>query len=222
MRFDQIWLTIAQDLKQSIIRGELKPGERLKVNELAERYGVSNTPIREAFRYLGNLDFVENIPRKMVVIKGLSLKEIEDIYVVQIELEGLAARLAAKNVSTEDLEVLEENVRMMKRSCDLGDMDQYMALNGKFHELFAKFSRNERLRRSIANTRDHIERFRYLILGYPGKPRESLKQHQQILVALKAGDAQRSEKEVQNHVQIGYEVLINILKNENSQELSSR
>jgi DNA-binding GntR family transcriptional regulator len=212
VKFDQIWQTVAQDLKEAIIKGELSPGDRLKVNELAEHYGVSNTPIREAFRYLASHDFVENIPRKMVVVKGLSINEIEDIYAIQIELEGLAARLAARNCSPENLARLEENVRQMTAYYQQGEMDHYMTANAEFHELFTAFSGNRRLIRLIANTRDHINRFRYLILRYPDKPHESLKQHQRIFDALKKGDAETCGKEVRRHVRGGFETMQKILK----------
>jgi DNA-binding GntR family transcriptional regulator len=210
--FEEVWRTIAEDLRGAIITGELTTGERLKTADIAGRYGVSSTPVREALRHLESLGFVHFIPRKMGVVKEFSTREIEEIYTIQVELEGLAARLTSRRCSARELQKLKKNQKQMEAAYEKGKLDEYIRMNAEFHRLFSQFSGNQRLMKMIENTSDHIERFRFLILKYPGKPRDSLLQHQTILEALQARDPEAAEQAVKLHVTCGYELLRKIIE----------
>ena len=209
--FEQIWERVAQDLKDSITRGDLKPGTRLRIAELTARYGVSNTPIREAFRHLANLGFVENIPRRMVVVKAITLKDIEDISAIQGVLEGLAAHEAARRASHRDMKRLDDLFRRMARSLDEGNITRYMRLDADFHEAFIALSRNDMLIGMAGNVRDHIARFRTIMLRHPGRVQDSLAEHREVVSALLAHDPEAAERAVKRHITVAAELLKRIV-----------
>ena len=209
--FRQIWESIVEDLKQAIIRGELKGGQRLRIDELSLKYGVSNTPIRDAFRHLASLGFVENIPRRMVIVREISFKEIEDIYAIQSVLEGLAAELAVRLCGDEDVESLIGLFRRMEECVPRDDAEGYSTVDVEFHALFLRLSGNLRLVQMVDNARDHIARFRFLMLRHPGRLQESIGEHRRIVAAFLARDAEAANREVKHHNLVAVELLKRII-----------
>ena len=218
--FRQIWESIAEDLKQAIIRGELKGGERLRIDELSLKFGVSNTPIRDAFRYLANLGFVENIPRRMVVVREITLKEVENIYEIQGVLEGLAAGLAARRCTPEELDQLQSLCHRMERCVAEKDIEGYSAADVEFHALFVRLSGNPRLIQMVENARDHINRFRFLMLRSPGRLEESMSEHRRVIAALANRDAEAADREIRTHIAVSAELLKRMLKHRGESTLS--
>lgn len=205
--FRQIWETIAEDLKQAIIRGELKGGQRLRIEELSRKYGVSNTPIRDALRYLANLGFVENIPRRMVIVRKITLKEIEEIYAIQGALEGLAAGLAVQHCTEKDIESLTCLLDQMEKLVAQMDVEGYSRADVEFHSTIVRLSGNERLIKMVDESRDHIARFRFIRLRKPDLLRGSLSDHRRIVSALRTLDADAVSREMKDHVVMGAEPL---------------
>lgn len=208
--FERIWQTIAQDLKDAIIKGELEPGQRLRVTDLIERYGVSNTPIREAIHYLESQDFVRSIPRRMVVIREITLKDIEDTYDIQIALEGMAAGLAARNSSEAEIKKLSNLFDRMEKAIESGNIAHYAKIHQNFHEQCAAFSGNQRLSPLIRNARDQVQRFRFIMFHYPTRMRQTLKEHHRILQAIKDRDVGTAELAMREHIRISADFLKNI------------
>lgn len=209
--FRQIGETIAEDLKHAIIRGELKGGQRLRIDELSLKYDVSNTPIRDAFRHLANLGFIENIPRRMVVVREITLKEIEDIYAIQSVLEGLAAGLAIRRCGDGDVGSLNAIFRRMEGCARTGDVDGYSVADVEFHELFLRLSGNPRLVQMVANARDHIARFRFIMLRHSGRLEESVEEHRRILGTFMVRDADAANREVAQHILVSADLLKRII-----------
>ena len=217
--FRQIWESIAQDLKESIIKGELKPGQRLRIEDVTARYGVSNTPVREAFRSLASQGFVESIPRTKVIVKEITLKEIENIYAIHTVLEGLAAKLTAQNCDEKELRRLEDIYRHMEKYIQDGDIAKYMQADKEFHRLFIRCSENDILVTMAENLSSRIARFRFKTLRFPERAKESLNEHKKILNAFKNRKPNAAEKEVKSHILMSSEFLKKILKKD--EDLSS-
>ena len=197
--FSQIWQMIASSIKEAIIQGALPPGSRLKVEEIAAKYGVSATPVREAFHNLANLGFVENIPRRAVIVREITVADVEHIYAVQILLEGLAVRLAVENAANGDGRKLDGIFGRLERSLREGNLKRYIQTDAEFHEFFLRLSGNEYLQRIVANTRDHIARHRHVMLSVPGRAEESFRQHAAIVSAFKARDPEAGEAAMREH-----------------------
>jgi DNA-binding GntR family transcriptional regulator len=209
--FRQIWESIAEDLKQAIIRGEIAGGQRLRIDELSLKYGVSNTPIRDAFRHLASLGFVENIPRRMVIVRTISLKEIEDIYAIQSVLEGLAAELATHLCNDDDVDSLDRLHVRLEECVPRGDVEGYSAADVEFHATFLRLCGNLRLVQMVENTRDHIARFRFIMLRHPGRLQESIEEHRRIIAAFRARNADAANREVKHHILVSAELLKRII-----------
>ena len=196
----QIWETVADELREDIIRGVLTPGERLKVTEVAGRFGVSNTPVREAFRELAAEGFVEAVPRKMVIVKTVTPAEVRDIYDIQGALEGLAARRAAERAAPDDIARLRGFQALMETSLRSGDMEGFVAANRDFHQSFIGASGNGNLAALLGNLRDQVRRFRSIQFHSPGRPEESVGEHRLLLSAIERRDPEEAERLARVHI----------------------
>ena len=208
-KFGQIWSFVANDIKKKIIKGIISPGTRLKISELASKYNVSETPVREAIRLLASAGFVDSIPRKMVIVKEITMEEMIDVYTIQVVLEGLAAKFAVSRGGNKLIKKLETLNGHMKQWLEYDDFDRFVQANQEFHQTIIRASKNKKLIEVLENLRDQVHRYRFMQLSQPGRPNQSLKEHQQILMAFKSGDADFCEKCVKDHINMA----INIIKN---------
>ena len=110
---------ILETIRDAILKGTMKPGERVSEPDLAERFGISRTPIREAFRQLESEGYLEVVPRKGAVVASLSERDIEEFYAIKIILEGFAARMAADKLTAKEIERLENEVIKLEKELDV-------------------------------------------------------------------------------------------------------
>src|SRR6202451_3356957 len=132
-------------LRQEIVSGKLPPGYLLREAELAARFGVSKTPLREAFVRLEKDGFVEIAPYRSAVVAGYSQQDLREIYEVRELLEGLCAREAAVNIATEDLAALNRVVRDSEQALSSGETDRLTALIDEFDTLLYTQCKNSRI-----------------------------------------------------------------------------
>lgn len=198
--FGQIWKFVADDLRNKILKGTISPGTRLKISELASKYKVSETPVREAIRLLSSAGFVESFPRKMVIVKEITTEEMIDVYTIQAVLEGLAAKFAVIRGGNKLIKRLETLNEHMRQYLERNDFDKFVQANQEFHQAIIRASKNEKLIEVLENLRDQVHRFRFMQLSQSGRPKQSLKEHRQILKAFKTGDADLCEKSVKDHI----------------------
>ena len=137
---------VAEEIKDAILKGVLRPGNKLVETELTRSLGVSRTPLREAFRELAAEGYITVIPHKGSYVSTISEEEVLDLYSITSVLEGLATRLATptfqKGPERENLLALHED---LKAKCRIGDVDSYWASNRNFHQFIAENSGNGRL-----------------------------------------------------------------------------
>lgn len=175
---------VFETLREAIINGTLRPGERLMEVQLAEELGVSRTPVREAFRKLELEGFVVMVPRKGAYVAGISLKDITDVFEVRTALEALAAGLAAERITEEEVEELERFLVREAEIIEEGGISLFVESDTEFHDTLYRTSRNRRLIQILSNLRDEIQRFRSVSLAYPGRMREALEEHRKIVGAI--------------------------------------
>jgi DNA-binding GntR family transcriptional regulator len=194
-------------IRRSINEGELKPGDKLNADQVARQLKVSRTPVREAFHRLELEGFLRVEPCVGTVVVGPELQEVIDIYAIRINLEGLATRLATPHISTEDAATLEESVR------EIGDLrpgeDDYARINAPnraFHFGIYERSGNLPLVRIIESLWDRALRF-WAHIRYVTGSAQSTQEHQAILGAIRAKDAQRAERLMQGHLERSYQLL---------------
>ncbi|HRY13204.1 MAG TPA: GntR family transcriptional regulator [Syntrophomonadaceae bacterium] len=201
-------------IRTAIMNGVLQPRERLMEIQLAEELGVSRTPIREALRKLELEGFIVMVPRKGAYVADLSFKDIADVFEIRAALEGLAAGLAAERITEEELETMERLIVGKQEAINSGDIDKLVEVDTKFHELLYQSSRNDRLATIISNLREQIQRFRLTSLSFPGRNKESLREHKQLLEAIQARDSQLARQLAQEHIENAENVLLECIKME--------
>src|SRR6056297_685968 len=136
---------ILETIREAILKGNLKPGEKVAEPELAERFGISRTPIREAFRQLESEGYLQVIPRKGAVVASLSERDVEEFYAVKTILEGFAARLAAEKMTSKDIERMEAINSRLEQLAQQGDVKTFFKVHNEFHQLFIRAAENEKL-----------------------------------------------------------------------------
>jgi DNA-binding GntR family transcriptional regulator len=187
-------------LRQEIVTATLPPGYVLREAELAARFGVSKTPLREAFVRLEKDGFVQIAPYRSAVVAGYSRQDLREIYEVRELLEGLCAREAAVNIATEDLAALSRIVRDSAAALDEGDTKRLAALLDEFDVLLYAQSKNSRITAMLDNIRDHVTRIGRLTVAIPGRLGTSVQEHQAIYEAIVQRDGQRAETLMRQHI----------------------
>ncbi|MFY9417076.1 MAG: GntR family transcriptional regulator [bacterium] len=191
---------IYTEIRDKIIAGEYKTGDNLVELKLAEEYGVSRTPIREALLQLEQEGLVRYEPNRGVVVLGISNQDIQDIYVIRRLIEGVAAYWAASRATPEELESIAEVVDLIEFYTGKGDIEHITELDVKFHNLILEASKSRPLKQALGSFMHYIQRARTKSLKVPGRPEESLKEHKAILAALQARDPEKAQEAMTQHV----------------------
>jgi DNA-binding GntR family transcriptional regulator len=177
-------------LRQLILSGALVPGERIDQAELAQRFGVSVVPVREALARLQSSGLVRIVPHRGVFVESLSAEELVDIYNVRELLEEYAARLAAANLTDADVAALEEICERMATAGEAQDYDTFLALNRELHFRIYRAARRPYLLQIIEQLWDRSTRYRLLQLhAIPSRARDALFEIEAIIAACRRRDA---------------------------------
>ena len=198
---------IVETIRNAIVNGQLPSGTRVAEPELADKFGISRTPIREAFRQLESEGFITVIPRKGAVVASLSAKDVSDFYDLKAVLEGYAARCAAKKLTEKDLVKMETVNRQMEAAALKRDLRKVLALHNEFHDVFLTACGNEKLHLLVQGLVMQFQRFR-LILAMPGRIEGSVAQHREIIDAFRKQDGAMAESLVQKNALYGKKILL--------------
>ncbi len=199
---------ILETIREAILKGDLKPGEKVAEPELAERFGISRTPIREAFRQLESEGFLTVIPRKGAVVAALSERDVQEYYAVKSILEGYAAELAAQNLSEKELAKLESINERLKVLASAGDVKAFYKIHHEFHDIFLKAADNSKLYDLIQQLGMKFSRLRMASLSVEGRMAISVAEHDKLLAAFRQHDGKTAEALVKKTAAIGGNVLL--------------
>ncbi len=191
---------VFEHLRNSIINGDLKPGERLMEVQLAEHLGVSRTPVREAIRKLELEGLVVMVARKGAYVADVSIKDILDVLEVRSVLEGLAAYLSAERMTEEELEELELISYHFKRCIENGNTEGMIEKDMQFHDRIFKSTRNAKLIQIAQSFQEQVQRFRITYFSEYNQPKDLLMEHQVILEAIANRDAVAAQQVAQQHI----------------------
>jgi DNA-binding GntR family transcriptional regulator len=192
---------IYRSLSKAILNQELEPGTPLTEAELQEWYGVSRAPIREAIRLLESEGLVVVNAFKKKYVRKLSHEELQETYTVLGCLEGFAAHLAVPRITDAQLARLGETIEEMKEEYENKNLERCAKLNFEFHRTIIDAARNELLKKSIASIMKGPGWY-WLTRTYyrdPGLVLSSIKDHSEILSALRSRDAECVEQKVRAH-----------------------
>ncbi|MBZ4645401.1 MAG: hypothetical protein PWR27_2164 [Petroclostridium sp.] len=202
---------IFDSLREAIIMGELKPGERLMEIQFAEKMGVSRTPVREAIRKLELEGLVVMVPRKGAHVAELSVKDIMDVLEVRSSLDGLASALAAKRINKDELKELKNIVNQFAQYMEKNNVQGLIKKDVEFHELIYKASRNDKLVQIATNLKEQIHRFRVVYLKDYSSPKELVKEHNDIYQAIENGDGKLAQELASIHIKHQEKTMIDSL-----------
>ncbi len=189
---------IESELRRGILAGVYVPGERLVEDKLAERYGVSRNPVREALRVLQSEGLVEVTPRKGATVTRLSHAEAREIIELRASLEGLCARLAARRRSNPLSTQIRGVVAQGEAAASRGDIDTVRLMNDEYHALVAKAGANRYLEDFVRSLR---ARTHWLFVGTDvERTRASWREHAAILIAIDDGDQELAGLLASRHV----------------------
>ncbi len=188
-------------LRNAILSGELKPGERLMEVTIAEQLGVSRTPVREAIRKLEKESFVIMIPRKGAYVADLTKNDILEVLEIRKELEGFAAALSAERMTEIEREQLVKVVEDFNECLVSMDKKRMIECDNEFHSLIFNGSKNQRLINIIFDLHDQFQRFRLIYFNEFTNYQEIQVSHSKILDAILNRDPKVARAEAEDHVE---------------------
>ena len=204
-------------LRRQILRGELKPGERLMEISLANKLGVSRTPIREAIRMLEHEGLAVMKPRRGAMVAKISTQELRDVLEIRESLEILAITKACERMDAESLSAMEEAARKFDELAARPDADLTALAEADvaFHDTIYNGTKNLRLIQILGNLREQMYRFRIEYLKDPAVRKELMGEHRQILEAIRARNEELAAAKISEHIDNQRQAIFRSLEDSN-------
>ena len=200
--------SVHEKLRRAIVTGELRAGERLVESRMAQTFGISRTPIREAIHKLEREGLLQRDPKGGFFVMGLTRADIEETFGIRGVLESYAARLATMHHSEEDLVSLENKLLEYETALEAGDLTALPEINTEFHELLYDLSHSPRLVKMIDDLKTYIFRFRHDILKVEEMARISSADHRLMLDGIRERDEKKVSALVREHILRGREIVL--------------
>ena len=210
---------LISDIRKEVSSGILKPGDQLEVTALAERFGVSRTPIREAIRTLVESGVLETRPRKGSFVRVLSAKQLLDLFQVAAELEGMACRLAALSLTKENVEAIESGLAKCTQAAEFQNNVEYAMANLDFHTAIHNASGNDWLIEQLRQLQINLNSYRTMPYEIRGRLKKSTDEHKIICDAILSGDGEHACNLMRDHMMLQGKRLpsiINTLEQQNT------
>ena len=202
---------IATAIEARIIKRELKPGDRLRERLLAEEFGVSRTPVREAIRQLVETRLVTDNGRRGALVASLSISELLDAFLVVAELEGLAARQAAKRMRHEQIIKAFDASALCQKASEVKDTETFNAMNMVFHNLIIEGSHNAMLQSQLSTARTITFPYRHYVSSLPGYMAQSVEEHDALLEAISNSQGDAAYQLMRDHVRLQGEQIEDVI-----------
>ena len=202
-----LYQEVAERLRQRIFAHELTPGDWIDEQKLAEQYGISRTPLREALKVLAAEGLVDLKPRRGCYVTEISRQDIDDIFPLMAMLEGRCAFIAVQLAKPEDIRDLKAIHEKLELAAKESRIDAFFEANQEFHRRIQELTNNRWLLSVIQDLRKVLKLSRLHSLSLEGRLQQSLEEHRIIMAAFEAGDAGKAEKSMHDHLLFGREAL---------------
>ena len=202
-----LYQQVAERLRQQIFAHELTPGDWVDEQKLAEQYGISRTPLREALKVLAAEGLVELKPRRGCYVTQISRQDLDDIFPLIALLEGRCAAEAVKRAKAADLTAFRVIHEKLEAAAREARVDAFFEANQEFHRMIQELSGNRWLLSVIQDLRKVLKMSRLYSLSLEGRLQQSLGEHRAILACILAGDATGAERQMYEHLLSGREAL---------------
>ncbi len=198
---------VADRLREQIFAKQLAPGSWLDEQSLADQFGISRTPMREAIKVLASEGLVTIKMRRGAYVTEIARNDLEQIFTILSLLEGEAAKQTALKATEEELNQLDYWHHRLEKAAADRDIEQFFEINGKFHELMQEIAGNRWMNGVIADLRKVLKLHRRDSLTSTGRLQNSLLEHREILKALLKRDPLGAEAAMRKHMERGLEAL---------------
>lgn len=209
---------VFRTLREAILKGELEPGERLMEIQLANKLGVSRTPIREAIRMLELEGLVLMIPRKGAEVARISAKSMQDVLEVRDSLEELAIQLACERRTEEDMDKLREAEKRFNDAIASGDALAMAKSDEDFHSVIYNATGNEKLVTILNNLREQMYRYRLEYIRDAASRARLVREHTRIIETLEARDVPKACEAIREHIGNQRDTILAIIREREKEE----
>jgi DNA-binding GntR family transcriptional regulator len=195
-------LAVYGALREAIVTTELEPGRQISENELAERLGVSRTPVREAVARLRDDQLVEVVPQLGTFVSRISVEGVDDAQFLREALECAAVRLAAERADPADVAELEALIVRQEHARDGSDPNAFFVLDDELHSTLCELSGRPIAWTIVARANGHLNRVRRLSLAHPSYIAEMIEEHKAVVAAVAHGEPDQAETALRHHLRM--------------------
>lgn len=205
-----LYQEVAERLRERIFAHDFPQGAWIDEQAVAEQYGISRTPLREALKVLASEGLVTLKPRRGCYVTEISERDLDEIFSVMALLEGQCASITARKASSADLRTLKALHDKLEAASERGDIEAYFESNQLFHAKVQEIADNRWLEQVIVDLRKVIKLSRHHSLFSEGRLEQSLIEHRLILAAFAAHDPEQAERRTREHITSGRKALARI------------
>ena len=191
---------VFMSLREAILKGDLKPGERLLELQLADKLGVSRTPIREAIRMLEQEGLAVTIPRRGAAVAKMTLKDMEDVLEIREALDELAVKIAGVKISEEQFDMLIEKKLAFEASTQTREVKKIAEADVSFHDVIYEATGNPKLVSMLNHLREQVYRYRVEYIKNVKNHPVLIAEHEAIVEAIRERDVEKAALAMQVHV----------------------
>lgn len=192
---------VLKRLREAILNGTLKAGDRIVESDLAQMLNVSRTPVREALRVLEAEGLLKRVPRKGLFVKGITKEDVEEIYSIRMALEPLAMSKAVTHITPTEINRLSRLIDQTRKYTYTGQFDKLFSVHQEFNDILVNACRMPRLIKLLKVYMEYLGQFRVISLAKRERQVAALKEHEEIFQAVVERDPQRVETAVKRHLQ---------------------
>ncbi len=212
---------VFKTIRQAILTGELQPGERLMEIHLAQKLGVSRTPIREAIRQLELEGLVVMVPRRGAQVAHITEKSMSDVLEVRLALDELAVELACERITDEEIESLKEACTAFEEAVDSADIRNITGADIRFHDIIFEASRNNRLIQMVNNIAEQMYRYRFEYIKDDSGWQSLITEHRMITDAISMRDTELARRAIHVHIKNQENSIIRTIRREEKKRIRS-
>ena len=205
-------VAVYMTLREAILHGVLTAGQPLGENQLADLFGRSRTPVREAILKLESEGLAERLPRRGLVVAQITREEVLEVYAVREMLDGLAAQLAALGILPTELDRLVWLNERLRAAAVAGDGKAMTQLNIEFHEAICQASRNSLLQEFMGRIHEWVRRFDDTTMSFPGRGLEAVAEHETLIEAIRARNPEAAERIARAHMNRARQIRISMIQ----------
>jgi DNA-binding GntR family transcriptional regulator len=199
-------------LRNAILRGELKPGERLMEMHLANKLGVSRTPIREAIHMLEQEGLAVTIPRKGAQVAKMTEKDLQDVLEIRDSLDELAVSMACKRMTVEQLDELREAMEHFKLATTTGEVRKIVEADEEFHNVIYRMANNPKLEVIVNNLKEQMYRYRYEYIKGEHSYDKLVEEHARIVEGFERQDGEYIKNIMHLHLENQIEAVRDVIR----------